>query len=100
MHALLVPLCSLLSSLTFAANSVQACLHLHRAVHACSTGVAVQLGDATLKDPIRALAFDSSGSFLLAGGDDKTARVWDLHSGRLMHSWCAGHRACSTGCQD
>ena len=48
----------------------------------------MQLGGAALSEPIRALEFDSSARLLLAGGDDKTARVWDLQGGRLLHSWC------------
>jgi WD40 repeat protein len=49
----------------------------------------VNLGGVALAEPVRALAFDSNASSFLTGGDDKTARVWDLQGGRLMHSWCA-----------
>ena len=37
---------------------------------------------------IRALAFDPSGRYLLAGDDAKVCRVWDLSTGRCVRSMC------------
>lgn len=34
--------------------------------------------------PIRALAIDASGQFLVTAGDDKTARIWRLQTGELL----------------
>ena len=36
--------------------------------------------------PIRALDVDSAGRYAVTASDDKTARVWDLSSGRLIQT--------------
>src|ERR1051325_4267164 len=33
---------------------------------------------------VRRVAVDAAGRYLVSGSDDKTARVWDLESGRLV----------------
>ena len=53
----------------------------------CSDGSLVELEDSTIGAPIRAVAFDPNRKLLLAGGDDKTLRVWQLDSRRLLHRW-------------
>jgi WD40 repeat protein len=41
-------------------------------------------------DNIRALAFHPDGTLLASGGWDKTVRIWELPSGRLLHT-LTGH---------
>ena len=53
----------------------------------CRTASLIQLDDSATSAPIRAIAFDPSGSLLLSGGDDKTLRVWQIESRRLLHQW-------------
>ncbi len=36
--------------------------------------------------PICALAASADGARWLSGGEDKTARVWDAHSGAQLHT--------------
>jgi len=52
----------------------------HAVVHAAATDQAAAVRD---------VAFDAAGRLLLAGGDDKCARVWDAAIWRLLHTWCA-----------
>ena len=42
-------------------------------------------------DWIRSIAFGSDGKTLLSGSNDKTARLWDLQTGQLLHL-LTGHR--------
>lgn len=41
-------------------------------------------------EQVTALAFSPDGTLLLSGSDDKTARVWDLATGRELHTF-GGH---------
>jgi WD40 repeat protein len=42
-------------------------------------------------DWIRSIAFSSDGKTLLSGSNDKTARLWDVQTGQLLHL-LTGHR--------
>ena len=55
----------------------------------CSSGAALELPGAEHTGAIRTMAFDPTGRLFMAGGDDKTVRVWDLHTRQLLHSWSA-----------
>jgi ribosome biogenesis protein ERB1 len=38
-------------------------------------------------DVIRSVDLSPDGQFLISGGDDRTARVWDVQTGRCLQSW-------------
>jgi ribosome biogenesis protein ERB1 len=39
---------------------------------------------------VRSLSFDPTGQYLATGSDDGTARVWEVATGRCLHSWALG----------
>eukprot|EP00884_Botryococcus_braunii_P023030 jgi/Botrbrau1/9410/Bobra.0252s0035.1 len=53
--------------------------------HTRGSAVSLEAGGISL--PIRCLALDSASHFLLAGGDDKCAYVWEAATGVLLGSW-------------
>ncbi len=59
----------------------------YRCCATCRATSLVQLDDSATSAPIRAIAFDPSGSLLLSGGDDKTLCVWQIDSRQLLHKW-------------
>jgi len=54
-----------------------------------STRAVVDAAAADQVAAVRDVAFDAAGRLLLAGGDDKCARVWDAVTWRLLQTWCA-----------
>jgi len=54
-----------------------------------STRDVVHAAAADQAAAVRDVAFDAAGRLLLAGGDDKCARVWDAATWRLLQTWCA-----------
>ena len=48
----------------------------------------MDLPSSTAEAPIRALAFDLQGQWLMAAGDDKHVKVWQLPSMVLQCEWC------------
>ena len=47
----------------------------------------MDLPSSTAEAPIRALAFDLQGQWLMAAGDDKHVKVWQLPSMALQCEW-------------
>jgi len=49
----------------------------------------VEFPESDRAAPVRALAFDAQGRWLMAAGDDKTVNVWHLVGMTLHCHWCA-----------
>ncbi len=45
------------------------------------------------KDIVYSVAFDPSGRTLASGGDDNTVKLWEVASGKLLHT-LEGHEDC------
>lgn len=50
----------------------------------CRSRALVELPDSACEAPVRALAFDLQGQWLMAAGDDKLVKVWHL-PGMMLH---------------
>ena len=55
----------------------------------CRSNALVELPESDRAAPVRALAFDAQGRWLMAAGDDKTVNVWHLVGMTLHCQWCA-----------
>lgn len=47
--------------------------------------------DSPVKHPINAVAISPDGKTALTGGDDRTARLWDLQNGQQLQNWLHGN---------
>ena len=54
----------------------------------CRSGALIDLPSSTCEASVRALSFDLQGQWLMAAGDDKIVRVWQLSGMTLRCQWC------------